>query len=336
MPPRFGSSSCRRTDPGGADRRSIDPEAYNLYLLANRFHYTFKQEDVQRSVPLYEKAVALEPDLAPAWAMLGMAYWWLGGPPASAIAAVEKAVGVDPGSGTAYAARGVVRGWTWDVSGSNADHERSLALSPKDPWVIGQYCVHELRMGRYASAVATCRQASDLDPLSAAYWNYITFAHLGAGELSAAKAANARALVLSPDSTVAKYHQCRIAFFSGELSRAVDLCARLPEEIDGLAFTALARSQLGDADEAARALRALVAKAGPTNPGVVARVYAGLGHTDVAFEWLDRAYALESTHMALVFPRHSLSAIKVEPLFRKLHGDARYIALLEKMKLPVD
>ena len=86
----------------------------------------------------------------------------------------------------------------------------------------------------------------------------------------------------------------------------------------------------------ARALQALIAKAGETHPGLVARVYAERGETDRAFEWLERAYALESTHTVPVLGYHDLRAIKLEPLYRKLHGDPRFAALVKKLNLPVD
>ena len=45
-----------------------------------------------------------------------------------------------------------------------------------------------------------------------------------------------------------------------------------------------------------------------------------------AFEWLSRDYAQRDG---------GLVDIKVDPLLRSLHGDARYAALLEKMRLPL-
>ena len=45
-----------------------------------------------------------------------------------------------------------------------------------------------------------------------------------------------------------------------------------------------------------------------------------------AFEWLNRAYAQRDG---------GLVDIKVDPLLRSLHGDPRYAALLEEMRLPL-
>jgi hypothetical protein len=53
-------------------------------------------------------------------------------------------------------------------------------------------------------------------------------------------------------------------------------------------------------------------------------VYAWRGRKDQAFQWLERAYAQRDG---------GLSEIKLDPLLRSLHTDARYQAMLVKMKL---
>jgi len=49
-----------------------------------------------------------------------------------------------------------------------------------------------------------------------------------------------------------------------------------------------------------------------------------VGRTDVAFQWLDRAYAQKDT---------LLWAIKSDPLLTPLRGDPHYESLLRKMDL---
>ena len=57
-----------------------------------------------------------------------------------------------------------------------------------------------------------------------------------------------------------------------------------------------------------------------------ARIYAGLGRTNEAFEWLQRAYY-----------DHSISArtfgIKVDPTFDPLRSDPRFADLLRRINL---
>jgi hypothetical protein len=59
----------------------------------------------------------------------------------------------------------------------------------------------------------------------------------------------------------------------------------------------------------------------------VAQAFAWRGEVDRAFEWLHRAV---EAHDA------GLTYLKYDPVLRPLRSDARFTALLRKMKLPVD
>ena len=57
----------------------------------------------------------------------------------------------------------------------------------------------------------------------------------------------------------------------------------------------------------------------------IAAVHAFRDEADLAFEWLERAYAQRDS---------GVSGIKGDPLMRGLAGDPRYKAFLRKLKLP--
>ena len=56
----------------------------------------------------------------------------------------------------------------------------------------------------------------------------------------------------------------------------------------------------------------------------IALVYAGLGETDPAFEWLDRAFAERSSWLV---------SLNVEPMLESLRSDSRLTALLSRLGL---
>jgi len=56
-------------------------------------------------------------------------------------------------------------------------------------------------------------------------------------------------------------------------------------------------------------------------------VYAWRGEKDRALEWLERARVQRDGGFVNV---------KIDPLLRNLHGDARYTALLGRMHMPLD
>ena len=57
----------------------------------------------------------------------------------------------------------------------------------------------------------------------------------------------------------------------------------------------------------------------------IALVYAGLGKKDLAFEWLEGAYAERDK---------GLLSLKVDPLLDPLRSDARFQVLLRRMNCP--
>lgn len=105
------------------------------------------------------------------------------------------------------------------------------------------------------------------------------------------------------------------------------MCERLSSERVRMMGVAIAQHELGHVQEAQQAVDALTAKHAQVAPYGIARVHAWRGEYDLAFQWLERAYA-----------RHdrALRDVKVDPLLRKLHGDPRYTELLRKMSLPLD
>ena len=87
-----------------------------------------------------------------------------------------------------------------------------------------------------------------------------------------------------------------------------------------LAFHALGRRNESDA-----ALATLKEKHGDVAAFQIAEVHAYRGEADLAFEWLERAYAQRDG---------GLVDIKGDRFLRMLADDPRYKAFLNKMKLP--
>jgi len=318
-----------------AARASVNPEAYDVFLRASNSLRLMSVESVRQSIPLFRKALTLEPGLAPAWTGLAIALWWRSLDPTAdeavdlvreAVAAANRAVELDADWALAHSARALVR-WDlqWDWAGATADLARAMALNPRDPIVLSDRCNLERQSGKLASSAAACRQAIQLDPLSVSHWNQLTHTYVASGEYVLARAAVARALEISPASTAAQGNRCAIAVFSGDATGR-QLCKGLPDEKQRLFWAALGTFDEDDPTEADRALAVLIAKIGEQDPDRIARVYAWRGEKDRAFEWLERAYA----------QRLGLADLKIAPIFRKIRDDPRFTALIKKMNLPQD
>jgi hypothetical protein len=61
-------------------------------------------------------------------------------------------------------------------------------------------------------------------------------------------------------------------------------------------------------------------------PGVFASLYALAGDKDKAFRWLDKAYAKRDGE--------DITLLKVDPAFRNLRGDPRFVDMLRRLRLP--
>jgi hypothetical protein len=121
---------------------------------------------------------------------------------------------------------------------------------------------------------------------------------------------------------------------SGRQSLVVDWCSQAPAKVAGRsrdvtglrgpASQASPRMRLGRGDEADQALAVLERKVAVGGAYNIAEIYALRNEADPAFAWLDRAYRQRDSGLPLV---------KVDALLKNLQADARYQALLLKMKL---
>jgi tetratricopeptide (TPR) repeat protein len=152
------TASDRRTLAGQAPASA---EAYELYMRANNLMTDASQWEVARG--LYERAVAIDPDFAPAWARLGrarrlIAKW--GGPNAdgampAAEAAFRRALELNPDLSIAH-----------DLS-AYAEAELGLASDAMER-LLRRAASRRTDVGLLAGLVTTCRYAGLVDASLAA------------------------------------------------------------------------------------------------------------------------------------------------------------------------
>ncbi|HET7063542.1 MAG TPA: tetratricopeptide repeat protein [Rudaea sp.] len=316
--------------------RTSNTEAYNQYLLGNQLYNRNTVEGYRLGVAAYEKAVALDPGYAAAYAGLAYAELYSADYAASADemaagrqraqVAIDKSIALAPDLADGYAVRGWLRSRvTWDWSGGQADFEKALALEPGNATAQRQYGLLLLDLGRVTEAIAAARKAIELDPLSAAAWTNLGSAYLvDPSGYRQAREALERALAINPESSFAKNNLVTLELLEGHAQQALSV-ARTAGEVWNQIGVAVAEHTLGHARESQLALDELIAKYAHDWAYQVAEVYAWRGEPDKAFEWLERAY---KQHDA------GLSVIKVDPLLKSLWTDARFAAMLKKVGLP--
>jgi TolB-like protein/tetratricopeptide (TPR) repeat protein len=326
--------------PSSREFRTSNPAVYDLYLQARKLQRRDHGPEWISSEPILQRALALDPDYAPAWAALAISLYnnhGNEGPTRQAIragreqalAAAERAVALAPDLADGYMARGELRAFiTRDWKGALADMERAGTLNPGDPEVLWRQAMYVVGpLGRFTQAIAYARQASERDPLSANPWSTLSCLYLATDQLPLARSTALRSLELDPQGDTAPICLATADLLDHKPAAAIQTIQRTGQEVFQLQFEAMARHDLGQRQESDAALAALKARHAHDAPFQIACVHAWRGEKDEAFSALDRAFELNDG---------GLQGLKLETLLRNLRDDPRYPALLARLELPAD
>ena len=313
--------------PLASARRTANSEAYDQFLIGKQ---AYNRDAYADAVSVYQKAVALDPNFAAAYAGLAEAEAdlaeWTGEKSglARALAAAERAVALAPEEPDGYAARGELRfTYYWDWTGGRADIEKAMAYDPGNITTQLRYSELLAGLGQLPEAIAAAKKAVDADPLSGNAWKALGKWMTHDRQYADARQALNRDRQINPESINPRWYFARLEILDGHPERALALNPSL--RIDGVVYiTALAEYSLGHNAESDRALKRMISE--DLGDGtLVAEIYAWRGESGKAFEWLDRGYAQREG---------TLQWIKTDPFLSSIRSDARYAALLKKMNLP--
>jgi TolB-like protein/Tfp pilus assembly protein PilF len=314
-----------------------DVQAYRLFLQGRQWFIKFTPESLMRAVAFFDRAIGRDPKFALAFAHVAMAYTEMaeGGTVAPDVAyrrageAAASALRLDPELGAAHCTMGflkTVREFDW--VGAERDFKRALELNPSNADAYDLYGRLCAALARYDDAIALLRRAQELDPL--AHRLDIVTALLRAGRYDEAIVRGEEAVELDPADDRARATLGWAYFLNGrkeeglaELERAVSISQGNTLWLGQLGG---AYGMVGDSTKARATLTALEERASSSyvSPYHFAYVYSGLGDTEQAIDWLERAVA-ERTGPAY--------GIKGSFLFTALHGHPRFRALLRQMNL---
>jgi len=274
-------------------------EAYNLFLQGNYFYTHSSAENLKRSIDAYERAIALDPGFARAYAALSFAIsQQVGGWTASSGAGfiegfervrevAEKAYSLDPDNPDALQAMAnAVINADWDMRAGAEYNQRALDIEPANAVLLENRAFDLLVRRDFAGAEALLKKALEIDPLSVSAMRGLGDTQFLAERYDDAIATFQHALQLSPDSF--RLHD-RIALshmFKGDLEQAAQHAALEPvtwvRELIGI----LVLGRQGDKGAWATAAKAYETKYGYANAYQLAEIYADAGDLDTAFEWL--------------------------------------------------
>jgi TolB-like protein/DNA-binding winged helix-turn-helix (wHTH) protein/Flp pilus assembly protein TadD len=323
-----------------ARRQTQNPQAYDLYLKGREQWMQFLPTSVDDAVAYYEQAVALDPDYGLAWA--GMAHALATstvtiGATRDAVlprarAALDRALATAPELAETQYALAAYRGFIdQDLAGSTAAAQRAVQLDPNLAMAWMTLGIMLSNQGRYNEAREAMRRARVLDPLFPLL--FANSAHVAsvAGDSQAAFNLARQAIAINPEFWVGYFQlglaQLRVGDYEAalvSLTEAERLSGGHRSTVDKRGF---ALGKLGRRAEARAILNKLLAsrEREPQSPAAIAGLYAGLGETDRAFEWLERAVTVQDAE---------LKGMPTDPMFYDLHGDPRFARILQAAGYP--
>jgi TolB-like protein len=213
--------------------------------------------------------------------------------------AADSAVALDPDLAEAYAARGYVSSLALaPASLVHADFARAMELQPNAPNVPAWYANLLVREGFYEQALAQARRAVELDPLSPARRTGVAYEALRARRHELADSQAQAAVSLAGDVILPLAIRAQALLLSGRASECLDLDLGPHAGIRALCLHIVGRQD--EAEAIVDSLRSEVSSGEYPNPeftavipaGDLAAYFAYTGQPDRALPWIDRAFTL--------------------------------------------
>ena len=321
-----------------ASVRPLDPQAHEAYLRGRYFWSRRTGADIRTAISYFERAVAIDPDYARAYADLADCYALLGGFSGApqgefmprARAAALKALELDQQLPEAHTALAVIaQDYDWDWPTAEREYRRAIQLDPNYATAHHWYGEFLAFQGRFDEAFAEIERARQLDPLSliiatdrAKIFYYARQYDRSVTEFQA---------VLARDPGFNFAHNVILpSVEKGDYSQAladIEQWRTPGDDQNHLFLLVYVYGRSGRRTEAQHALRRLeeLGRREPKDRAALMSAYTALGRKDQAMALLE-----------LIYREHSMSLgnLGVDPLYDPLRGDPRFQDLLLRLRLP--
>ena len=289
------------------------------------------------SIKYSEEAIRLDPKYGPAWAQLGVAHValaWFGEAPAKETMRVaqteaREALRLNPSSADGWRTLAYASHYLdWDQQAAEKEFQRAIELEPQNQGALFWYSEFLLDLRRFDEALAYSRRAQDAAPRGLMPIVGAGNIHFMNGHVELAIPEYERVLELDPQFGIAVHFkglahlaQGRHAQALEELRTANELLGGVPVSIASLGY---ALGITGKRQEAEDLLADLLRKReGGYYPAFpIAQIQLGLGRTDAALDWLERA--ADERHVGYYFPL-------VDPIYDGVRTNPRFAQLMARI-----
>jgi TolB-like protein/DNA-binding winged helix-turn-helix (wHTH) protein/Tfp pilus assembly protein PilF len=203
----------------------------------------------------------------------------------------ERAIALDPSLAPAYLALArtqIYYDWDWDAADTSLT--KAAALEPGSVEVFRMRSYLARALGNLDEAIMLYQQAVALDPLRANSHLGLGYVLYMAGRYQEARASLQKALDLNPQADFVHANLSKILLAEGKRQPALAEIEKEPTDWEKLTDQALIYHALGREQDSNAALTQLIAKHGADSAYQIAEVYAYRGEPGKSFEWLERGY----------------------------------------------
>jgi Tfp pilus assembly protein PilF len=315
-----------------------NPEAVRA-LQRGRFGSDAGRIQVSTGIRYAREAVRIDPEYATAWAALAIGHvaqtWFDERPAIETMGEARKEAERAQGLGAARGGPQMVLGWVrhyldWDHDAAEQHFREAIRRNADNAVAHSWYGDFLMSNGRFDEAARAYKASQDADPR----WlePIVLGANLSAirGHFDVAEAEFRRALDVGPTNGLANHFYGRLLLLRGESAKAVAQLRRSDELLGQVPFSTAdlgyALALDGQRRQAESLLVTLKARrdAGYYPAFAIAIVELGLGRTDAALDWLERA--ADERHLGFYMP-------SVDPVYDRVRAHPRFKALLERIRL---
>ena len=205
--------------------------------------------------------------------------------------AIERALAIDENLASAWASLAYQRKfYDADWHGARIAIEKALRLEPNNARVLGAAASIASTFGRFSESIELFEKDVSLDPLGLPGLIALGRRYLKVGRIDDAFDAFDRVRAINPDYPNLSLQLGRVYMMRGDLEKALLETEKTPDEFYYRHQKANFLYTMGKETEAQILINELLETSADAVPGAMATVYAWRGEGDSAFEWLEKAY----------------------------------------------
>ena len=311
----------------------VNPEAYESYLKGRYFWNKRTANELRVALAYFNQAIEQDPKYARSYSGLADTYALLGDWQYAAMtpkeafpkakAAAIKALELDNALSEAHNSLAfILDGFDWDLDAGGREFRRAIELNPGYATAHHWYAWHLSLLGQYDEAIAEMRKAQNLDPLSLIINADLAEILILAHSYDESMQQSLKTIEMDPNFALA-HNQLAEAYIQkhmydkavAEMRKAVQLSGGSPTCIANLARAYVLSGKRNEAVELLNGLKNR-SDLGNSIAPEIAIIYASLGDTDQAMNWLEKAY--DDRFNPGVLLRPGFDPLRSDPRFRDL------------------